>query len=209
MSHPTFEHAMSLDDGVPDDGKRGRLFGGALTDETLASSRRVLSRSRGNPDAFVGLQQWFSPPEAASLIADVFGEVGAVLDPTAGSGALLKPFPEPRRFGVEIDRDYLDGNSYTAIGGDAQAVAPMLRAAGLYFPAVALNPPFGLSWRDGAHTANPVSARAHLCLARQPPRQPPIRMQRRRSASTCGTSPVPRSSSSRSLGARSRCCSPN
>ena len=28
---------------------------------------------------------------------------------------------------------------------------PMLRAAGLQFPAVALNPPFGLSWHDALH----------------------------------------------------------
>ena len=37
--------------------KRGGLYGGALTDEALSSSRRVLSRARGNKQAFVGQDQ--------------------------------------------------------------------------------------------------------------------------------------------------------
>ena len=48
--------------------KHGNLIGGAATDEALFSSRRVLSSHRGNRDATIGLQQWFSPPEAADLI---------------------------------------------------------------------------------------------------------------------------------------------
>jgi intein/homing endonuclease len=148
--------------------KHGSLFGGALTEEVLGSSRRVLSKARGNENVTVGLQQWFSPPEAARLIAGVFndryGSPGAVLDPTAGAGALLGPFPAGKRFGIEIDADHVpppgadpdeDGLSgrvfYRGIRGDAQKVVPMLRAAGVRFPAIVLNPPFGLGWRDAVH----------------------------------------------------------
>ena len=138
--------------------KHGNLFGGAATEEALASSRRVLSSHRGKGAATIGLQQWFSPPEAAGLIASVFGDPSAVLDPTAGSGALLAPFSPERRFGIEIDRDHATDAPYNAIGGDVQKVAPMLRAAGLAFPAIALNPPFGLSWRDPAHAGGEASS---------------------------------------------------
>lgn len=130
--------------------KHGDLYGGVATEEALASSRRVLLRSRGQ-GPLIGLQQWFSPPEAADLIASVFGDPRAVLDPTAGSGALLGPYPEEARFGIEIDRDHTKSAPYRAIGGDAQHAVPLMRAAGLRFPALALNPPFGLSWKDGAH----------------------------------------------------------
>ena len=85
--------------------KRGNLHGGALTEEVLASSRTILSPARGNKNAFVGLQQYFSPPQAAELIAAVFGDQKAVLDPTAGSGALLSDFADEARFGIEIDSD--------------------------------------------------------------------------------------------------------
>ena len=149
--------------------KRGSLFDGALTEEALASSRRVLQKSRGNKNAPIGLQQWFSPPEAANLIAGVmndrWGTPGAVFDPTAGAGALLEPYPAGKRFGIEIDADHvpdtgtaepaqdgLDGLvSYRGISGDAQRVVPMLRAAGVRFPAIVLNPPFGLDWTDAVH----------------------------------------------------------
>ncbi|MGF1473171.1 MAG: hypothetical protein ACFB50_15715 [Rubrobacteraceae bacterium] len=178
--------------------KHGSLFDGALTDEVLDSSKRVLSPARGN-GATVGLQQWFSPPEAAELIASVFGSrystPAAVLDPTAGAGALLAPYRPESRFGIEIDADHVrnakrrttweakeirtktasemngqithlqdgsdgtqdDGNgssagvSYRALQGDAQKVVPMLRATGVRFPAVVLNPPFGLGWNDAVH----------------------------------------------------------
>ena len=157
--------------------KRGSLTGGALTEETLASSRRVLQKARGNKNATLGLQQWFSPPEAASLIAGVFTDrygssPSAVLDPTAGAGALLDPFPADKRFGIEIDADHVpdpdahpdqDGLAgsvyYRGIRGDAQKVVPMLRAAGVQFPAVVLNPPFGLGWRDAAHARGGAAAK--------------------------------------------------
>ena len=69
-------------------GKHGRLEGGALTHEVLDSSASVLGRSRGG--AVRGLQQWYSPTEAAELIATVNGPQMPTLDPTAGDGALLR-----------------------------------------------------------------------------------------------------------------------
>jgi hypothetical protein len=67
----------------------------------------------------ISLQQFFSPPEAAELIAAVVGTRGAVLNPTAGNGALLSGWPAEWRFGVETDHagagDYeaIVGNSHT------------------------------------------------------------------------------------------------
>lgn len=137
------------------DGKRGRIEGGALTKEALDSSRKVLTANRGQKNNLVGLQQWFSPPEAANLIAESFCEgyeyPRAVLDPTAGSGALLAPFASGKRFGIELDSDYTKTGFYTSITADAQKAVPMLRAAGVRFPAIAANPPFGLTWKDPAH----------------------------------------------------------
>ena len=143
--------------------KHGSLSGGALTDEVLDSSRRILSPARPNTGRLVGLQQWFSPPQAAALISAVmqgaYTSPAAVLDPTAGAGSLLAPFAPETRFGIEIDADHVPPDdagpdrhaSYRAIRGDAQQVVPMLRAAGVRFPAVVLNPPFGLGWRDALH----------------------------------------------------------
>lgn len=177
-SHPTFGSPS------PAAEKHGSLSGGALTDEVLDSSSRVLAHGRPNTGRLIGLQQWFSPPEASALIAAVMGSnhapPGAVLDPTAGAGSLLSSYPPDARFGIEIDADHvptegpgygsgdcsgdcsgdgsLDGPSdgaigsrYRAIHGDAQKVVPMLRAAGVRFPAVVLNPPFGLGWSDPVH----------------------------------------------------------
>ena len=140
-----------LPSGTPSEApsaKRGSLFGGAATEEALASSRKVLSQARGS-EAFTGLQQYFTPTVAADFIAEVIGQPAAVLDPTAGSGSLLAPFAPSTRFGIEIDADHaggseLAGTEYEAVAGDAQEVIPMLRAAGLTWPAVVLNPPFGL-----------------------------------------------------------------
>lgn len=125
--------------------KRGRITGGAVSQEVLDSSGTVLARAfRG---ARVGLQQYFSPPQASRLAAEVFGRVSPVLDPTAGNGALLSAFEH--RFGIEIDPDHVRAGAYTAIQGDLQRVYPLLRLLGVRFPAVLLNPPFGLSWSDG------------------------------------------------------------
>ena len=147
----------------PPSAKRGSLFGGAATEEALASSRKVLSQARGGGDAFTGLQQYFTPSVAADFIADVIGQPAAVLDPTAGSGSLLAAYAPSARFGIEIDADHaggseLAGTEYGAVAGDAQDVVPMLRAAGLTWPAVVLNPPFGLPWRDAAHSEKEISS---------------------------------------------------
>ena len=160
--------------------KHGSLFGGALTDEVLDSSRSVLNKHRGGGST-VGLQQWFTPPPAARLIADVVGRVDAVLDPTAGAGSLLAPFDVAARYGIEIDGDHVRAATpsapagadpdaeaataareegaadafvvrYRAAWGDVQRIVPMLRAAGLRWPAVVANPPFGEYWRDAART---------------------------------------------------------
>ena len=136
-----------------DGGKRGELFGGALTDEALDSSRGVLGTTR-NGD-IRGLQQFYTPPEAAEFIKQAIDPLGRVpvLDPTAGNGALLAPWPSDQRFGVEVDGDQVEAGDYHAITGDLQRVFPMLRKLGVQFPQIVANPPFGLPWTDGAGRA--------------------------------------------------------
>ncbi len=134
-------------------GKRGALFGGALTDEALDSSRGVLGTTR-NGD-IRGLQQFYTPREAAEFIKQTIDPLGRVpvLDPTAGNGALLAPWPSDQRFGVEVDGDQVKAGDYHAITGDVQRVFPMLRKLGVQFPQIVANPPFGLPWTDGAGRA--------------------------------------------------------
>ncbi|MCP9491200.1 MAG: SNF2-related protein [Solirubrobacteraceae bacterium MAG38_C4-C5] len=145
-----------------DGAKRARLDGGALTEETVASSAAVLRRGARHK----GLQQYFSPPEAAQLAARVMGgdtPYGpAVLDPTAGDGALLAGWPPQRRFGVEIDSDQIKAGDYTAVHGDLQRVYPLLRLAGVRVGAVVCNPPFGLDWHDA--TTDQQANSTLLCL---------------------------------------------
>ncbi|MBS1893604.1 MAG: hypothetical protein JST59_20075 [Actinobacteria bacterium] len=129
--------------------KRGRLDAGALTDEALDSSRTVLRSTWGRGDSVVGLQQFFSPPEVARLIAAVNGRRLSTLDPTAGDGSLLAGVEREARFGIEIDADHAGGEGYEAIQGDLQAAYPLLRVLGARFPRVACNPPFGLEWQIG------------------------------------------------------------
>lgn len=127
--------------------KQGQLTGGALNDEVMESSRSIHDRSRGGRRR--GLQQHFVRPAAAQLIAEVFdSSYGLVLDPTAGSGSLLAPYPAECRFGVEIDQDQIKAGDYTAIHGDLQHIYPLLRVAGVRFSQIVLNPPFGLQWAD-------------------------------------------------------------
>lgn len=155
-------------DKVP--AKHGRLAGGALTAEVLDSSPRVLARSRGGQGSLVGLQQWFTPPEAAELIARVMSmrdpeddkgwgaSTSSVLDITAGAGDLLGPYPAHRRFGIEIDPDHTGSAPYEPITADVQDAVPLMRALGLTFPRIVLNPPFGLSWRDPVHGAGQMNS---------------------------------------------------
>jgi hypothetical protein len=147
-------------------GKGSRLEGGALTEEALDSSTAVY-QSRG-ARARAGLQQFFSPPEAARLAHSVIaGQAAAgyapfALDPTAGNGALLRCWPAERRFGIELDPDHAKRADYTALRGDLQRLYPLLRLAGARFPALVCNPPFGLDWHDPA-TGRAVNSTA-LCL---------------------------------------------
>ncbi len=131
-------------------GKRGQLTGDALSEEVLDSSRSVLRAGRPGGE-LRGLQQFFTPPEAAGFIKEAIDPLGRlpVLDPTAGNGALLAPWPREQRFGVEIDGDQVQGGDYQAIKGDVQRAFPMLRKLGVQFPRVLANPPFGLTWTDG------------------------------------------------------------
>jgi hypothetical protein len=147
--------------------KRSRLEGGALTEEALDSSRAVLGPT--GYGQLKGLQQYFSPPEAAALAwrvitggASASGYAPFVLDPTAGNGALMAGWPPERRFGVEIDPDQAEAGDYAALRGDLQRLYPLMRLAGVRFPAVVCNPPFGLTWSDPA-SGRPVNSTA-LCL---------------------------------------------
>ena len=132
-------------------GKRGALTGGALSEEALDSSSSVLSP--GRPGAGLrGLQQFFTPSVVAEFVKQVIDPYGRspVLDPTAGNGALLAPWRRELRFGIEIDRDQVHDGDYQAITGDLQRAFPMLAKLGVRFPRVVANPPFGLTWGDGA-----------------------------------------------------------
>jgi predicted RNA methylase len=62
----------------------------------------------------------------------------------------MAAWPCERRFGVEIDPDQVDAGDYTALRGDLQRLYPLMRLAGVRFPAVVCNPPFGLDWQDPA-----------------------------------------------------------
>jgi hypothetical protein len=152
---------------TPGRAKGSRLLGGAVTEEALDSSASVIERRGARARA--GLQQFFSPPEAAALACRVMtgGEGPSdyapfVLDPTAGDGALMASWPRERRFGVEIDADQVEAGDYTALHGDLQRLYPLMRLAGVRFPAVVCNPPFGLDWRDPT-TGKPINSTA-LCL---------------------------------------------
>ena len=138
-------------EGVPYDGKHGRIEGGLVNDEVLNSSDAILKKAwRGN---FKGVQQWFTPAHISSFVADILGRHIPVLDTTAGSGAMLAAFNESMRYGIEFDQDHTRSKpNYHVIEGDAQRVVPMLRAVGVKFPRIAINPPYGLTWKDSAHT---------------------------------------------------------
>jgi len=131
--------------------KGGKLTVETVTEEIIDSSKSILQNYRGRGTR--GLQQFFSPPQAAKLVFKVFGRV-ATLDLTAGNGALLAAFPENLRFGVEIDPDQTKNASYNALTGDIQKVYPLMRKIGFQIDAIALNPPFGLTWSDESFGGN-------------------------------------------------------
>lgn len=134
-------------------GKGGKLDG-VLTEEMVDSSKTILQSYRGR--GTTGLQQFFSPPEAASLIHEVFGE-RPVVDLTAGAGALLDPFKAENRFGIEIDPEYAQC-PFNCITADIQKAFPLLQQIGFRADAFALNPPWGLRWSDERFGSNINSA---------------------------------------------------
>ena len=118
-----------------------------MTEEVLASSKTILSPSMYTGEK--GLQQFFTPEPVASWIADVVGRGHPTMDPTAGSGNLLKPHLESNRFGIEIDKDWTGKDCpYDVIQGDLQEIYPLAHRIGMTFPVILANPPFGLSWQD-------------------------------------------------------------
>jgi hypothetical protein len=150
--------------GAASEAKKGALTGAALTDEVFDSSKGLLRPSRGG-DGVVGLQQYFSPPELAELVAKVNGRALSTLDPTAGDGSLLAGLDRQARFGIEIDADQIGADYYEAIQGDVQSAYPLLRLLGTHFPRVACNPPFGLDWQIGGRRENSTTATWKMALA--------------------------------------------
>jgi hypothetical protein len=136
--------------------KKGEVSAETITDDILDSSPSVLRAGAGGSP--VGLQQYFSSPELAGLIAAVNGRSLSTLDLTAGDGSLLSALDRPARFGIEIDADHVDDDRYTAIQGDVQSAYPLLRVLGVTFPRVACNPPFGLDWQIGGRRENSTLA---------------------------------------------------
>jgi SNF2 family DNA or RNA helicase len=138
--------------------KRSALTGAALSDEVFDSSPSLLRPSRGDKNTVAGLQQFFSPPEAAELIAEVNGREHSTVDLTAGDGSLLMGVEPDFRFGIEIDGDQVKAKTYTAIHGDLQRAYPLLRLLRTQFPRVACNPPFGLDWQINGSKENSTVA---------------------------------------------------
>jgi hypothetical protein len=142
--------------------KRGALSGAALTAEVFESSPSLLRPNRGGSST--GLQQYFSPPQAAELIAAVNGRSLPTLDLTAGDGSLLSGVDAVERFGIEIDADQVAAGNYQAIQGDVQLAYPLLRLLGTQFERIACNPPFGLDWAASGTTENSTLATWRMAM---------------------------------------------
>lgn len=138
--------------------KQNRITGALVDEEILASSKSIFDQSRGAIGNMKGLQQYFTPLAVADFIATVIGPETPVIDTTAGSGSMLKGFETSYRYGIEIDPDHTAQPTYRAITGDAQRLVPMMRNADVTFPAVAINPPFGMEWTDQRHTKSHMNS---------------------------------------------------
>lgn len=125
------------------------LTGAALSDEVMESSDSVLAAGAYGVGQ-KGLQQFYSPPEAARLAHAIIGDEVAVLDPTAGDGSLLKEFNPTLSYGVEIDKDQIKNSEggYNALRGDFQHIYTLLRLGISPWGAIVANPPFGLTWEE-------------------------------------------------------------
>lgn len=126
--------------------KASRIEGGLVSQEFIDSHASEASLDKG-------AQQFFTPPEAAKLIHTVIDPANnlAVIDLTAGDGALLAPFKDGSRYGVEIDPDQIksakeQGREYHAIQGNLVDVFPLLYRVAPPLDAITINPPFGLNW---------------------------------------------------------------
>lgn len=150
---------------APTEEKRSALTGATLNDEVFDSSASLLRPSRGDANTVAGLQQFFSPPEAAELIAAVGGRSISTLDLTAGDGSLLAEVEPDFRFGIEIDADQVKAGAYEAIQGDVQRAYPLLRLLGTTFPRIACNPPFGLDWQINGRRENSTVATWRMASA--------------------------------------------
>ena len=149
--------------------KGSALTGAALTDETLASSDAVLQKGMYGVGQ-KGLQQFYSPPQAATLVANVMNRTMPILDPTAGDGSLIAEWDFARSFGIEIDKDQIKnaqeaGRGYNAIKGDLQHVYTLLYTGMASWPQIAANPPFGLRWSDPTYRSGKQTNSAELTFA--------------------------------------------
>jgi len=139
--------------------KHGEVEGSAVDNDVLDSSKSILKATpfgaRPGETKLVGLQQWFTPEPIARFAAAILGPSTPVLDFTAGSGAMLQHFGEEFRFGVELDPRMVEktkaNGAYNVLQADVQRAVPMMRAVDMNFYAIAINPPFGLTWSDKIH----------------------------------------------------------
>jgi len=126
--------------------EKGGKVTGIVTEDMVDSSPSVLQSYRGRGTK--GLQQYFTPEDVAKFIARVFGHETIAVDLTAGDGGLLRGFRQDYRYGVEIDPEQAQKGYYKAVVGDIQKVYPLFRECGFKADAIAINPPFGLTWLD-------------------------------------------------------------
>ena len=131
-------------------GKRGELFGGALTDEALDSSRSVLGATRFGTRA-----------GCSSSTRRRRRGVHQAGDRPAGAPARARPHRRQRCAACALAaRISASGSRSTAIRSGPATItrspatcsAPFRCCAswGCRFPQIVANPPFGLTWTDGA-----------------------------------------------------------
>ena len=141
-----------------------------LQDDQLTTSGELFASASNIGDK--GLQQYFTPPPLAALMARVlaYGTPGpfSVFDPTAGSGNLLTAFhdfPTAWPFGCDIDKRHQD----KALGlyhVNLLRVMPLLEELDIRFNKISLNPPFGLRWEYNGKEHNSAELTFRLAAAR-------------------------------------------
>jgi len=127
--------------------KRSRVTDELLNgqDENIFTSKNSLHK---------GLQQYFTPRKIAEFASHVIepDTNAVVIDLTAGTGNLLKPYAERYTsalcIGIEIDKSNIPphtDNSKIA-NADLSKLYPYLKAVDFKADIIALNPPFSLFW---------------------------------------------------------------